>query len=850
MMKSKTKRALALVLAVILSLSALGTAAFATEGEGPAYEYTDAYVINYAKTDLGEYDAQAPYLYASPHLGSMQIRNLDTGKMESWYTSQQVYNLINTTKLAAGGEGAYASLGAYCVDACISARGGYAYRRVNLEDSTYFDDAAAARIRSIYLHSFPYIKSISDIEAAANAWLAENLTDYTPITGLTGAEVITATQYSIWQVANGDDVVGKRPYIMTDDYTAESLEGEVVYIQDEYVDCTEDASDNTANNITLLNQYLLALEGMAPSQKAAADASFVSTAMAVTGAAGSYTITVDVTVDVTVSDSDDMVLAAILGEQKQNVQILPGTDTYRFTFTDAARVENVYLEINGTQTVADVFLFDADGDRDASQSMVAYDDSALPVHAEAVVEPERVLNFFKTTYEVQEDGSVVRVPLEGIAFDIYFVATMDDFTSGAVTLPDAPNAADYEKVGSVTTGADGKAVFNLTQLGLEDGIYLVAEQEHPAILEPAAPFFVAVPMMNDAGDGWNYSVTVEPKNQVVPGPDIRKDVTEIENDEDTFDVDAAHTWIIRTDIPADLAGGKLYVISDTLDHRLTYLGNLEVKVGKITDKAHTETVTLEIDTHYTLSVSTTEDEALGTIDGFTVSLTPAGMALAAQTAGEDYENYEIRVYFDAAIDSDASMGEAIPNQAQLDYINSAGYVFDSESDKPVVYTAGVRIVKFDAADDTKFLAGAEFRIARPATAAEIAAGLSSKLVIGGTAVDVVYPEFYIDEALTQKASSVTTDANGNAIVYGLAYGQYFLVEVKAPENYHLLSSPVDVILDDVSHLEAAAVKVANSSEFLLPSTGGSGTVVLTIVGIAMLLCGAAVLLLGRKKREF
>lgn len=848
MMKSKTKRALALVLAVILSLSALGTAAFATEGEGPAYEYTDAYVINYAKTDLGDYAAQAPYLYASPHLGSMQIRNLDTGKMESWYTSQQVYNLINTTKLAAGGEGAYASLGAYCVDACISARGGYAYRRVNLEDSTYFDDAAAARIRSIYLHSFPYIKDLSAIEAAANAWLAENLTDYTPITGLTGAEIITATQYSIWQVANGDDVVGKRPYIMTDDYTAESLEGEVVYIQDEYVDCTEEKGDNTANNITLLNQYLLALEGMAPSQKAAADASFVSTAMAVTGAAGSYTVTVNVTVDVTVSDSDDMVLTAILGEQEQNVQLLPGTADYSFTFATAS-VENVYLEINGTQKVADVFLFDADGDRAASQSMVAYDDSALPVHAEAVVEPERVLNFFKTTYEPQEDGSVVRVPLEGIVFDIYFVATMDAFTSGAVTLPDAPDAADYEKVGAVTTGADGKAVFNLTQLGLEDGIYLVVEQAHPAIVEPAAPFFVAVPMMNDAGDGWNYSVTVEPKNQVVPGPDIRKDVTEIENDEDTFDVDAAHTWIIRTDIPADLAGGKRYVISDTLDHRLTYLGNLGVKVGKITDKAHTETVTLEIDTHYTLSVSTTEDETLGKIDSFTVSLTEAGMALAAQTAGEDYENYEIRVYFDAAIDSDASMGEAIPNQAQLDYINSAGYVFDAESDKPVVYTAGVRIIKFDAADETKFLAGAEFRIARPATAEEIAAGLSSKLVIGGTALDVVYPEFYIDEALTRKASSVITDENGNAIVYGLAYGQYFLVEVKAPENYHLLSSPVEVTLDDVSHLEAAAIKVANSSEFLLPSTGGSGTVILTVAGIAMLCSAAAVLLLSGKKRE-
>lgn len=849
MIKHKPKRILALALAGLLSVSALSTAAFADGGDEPSYAYTDPYVINYAKVDLGDYEAQAPYLYASPHMGSMQIRNLETGAMESWYTSQQVYNLINTAKLSQGGTGAYASLEAYCVDACTNAQSGYAYQRVNLEDATHFDDTAAARIRSIYLHSFPYIKDVDSIGAAVNAWLEETGDESRRIVDLTGAEAISATQYAIWQVANGQDVVGTAPYSWTAAQTAEELADDVVYIRDAYVDCTEKKSTHTADNIALLNRYLLALEGQTQAQKAVSAAAFSETRMTVTEGTDGFHVVVDVQVDAQISREDELVLTATLGNIRKNIRLEAGTDTYRFVFTDVETAENVYLEINGSQKVEDVFLFESKGGREGSQSMVAYDNSKLPVHAQTVLRPERTLNFLKTTYEPQADGTTARVPLEGIVFDIYFVAEMDAYTAGSVKLPETPDISNHEKVGSVVTGADGKATFSLTELGLPDGIYLVAEQENPAIVEPAAPFYVAVPMMNQEGNGWVYSVDIEPKNQVVPGPEIRKDVTEIENDQDSFDVDEVHTWILRTDIPVDMKDGKRYVISDTLDYRLTYRGNLQVKVAEKTQAAYEETLLLEADTHYILQLMQEKTEEFGTVYRFTVSLTPAGMALVAENVGDAWDSYELRIYFDAVIDSDAAMGEAIPNQAKLEYINSVGYVFEAVSDQPRVYTAGIRLYKYDASNRQKALSGAAFRLARPATAEEIAAGISSKLVVSGKTLEVVYPEFYTDEALTQKTNVVVTDENGMALLYGLAYGNYFLVETQAPAGYHLLSAPVEVMLDGVSHQEAAIIEVANSSEFLLPETGGSGALVLAILGISMLCSGAIVLLTGKKKQE-
>lgn len=86
------------------------------------------------------------------------------------------------------------------------------------------------------------------------------------------------------------------------------------------------------------------------------------------------------------------------------------------------------------------------------------------------------------------------------------------------------------------------------------------------------------------------------------------------------------------------------------------------------------------------------------------------------------------------------------------------------------------------------------------------------------------------------------------MLYGLEAGTYYLVEIQAPSGYNLLSYPLAVTLDESSHLADNAVKVANSNQFQLPSTGGIGTTIFTVSGM-MMLAAAVVVLVMKKKRE-
>lgn len=860
------KRILTAMLTVFLAAASMSHVALASGSDEPTYERTDSYVINYAKTDLGDYEAQAPYLYASPHFGKMGIRNLETGEMEKWWiTTQQVYNLINTTKLSEGGTGAYASIEAYCTDACISAESGYSYRRTNLEDCTFYDDETAGRIRAIFLHSFPYLKDIAAIEASVNAWLAETGDHYTPVSGLTGAEAITATQIAIWVVANGEDVELGAPYYYSEPYTEEELAGEVVYSKDAHVDCTEDSRDTTGNNIQMLYDYLTALSPAAPTEQAISGASFVNTDMvAVNGSAG-YQVSVTAGVNAVINEGDSLTLTAVLGDQTLTTALEDGEKNYTFVFENVTDPQPVTLEINGYQTVADVFLFDANGDRSGSQSMVAYDDSQLPVHAETSVEPDRVLNFYKTTLvqtpgEAGDSPTTERIPLENIEFDLYYLCSLDEYIADPDSYPESPArdlVASQEPIATVRTDALGKATYNLTENGQPDGLYLVIERENPAILSPAAPFYVAVPMTDDSGDNWTYTINIEPKNSVASGPLISKDVTEIDNDEDTFDIDETHTWIIRSGVPvdfanaadADMAEKMEYTITDTLDYRLTYQGNVMVCLGLTTDQAGEEDVTLTSD-HYILTASKAQDSEGREVDHFTVSLTAAGMQYIAEAIGAgDNTDYELRVYFDAIINANAQLATKIPNQATLDYTNSVGFHFDAESDIPVVYTGGMGILKFDAKNAENLLQGAVFKAARLATQSEINAGLSQTLTVDGEKLSVVFVDFYTDAQLTMKADTVTTDADGKALLYGLAYGEYYLVEIKAPDGYNLLTGPVKVTVDETSHLEADAIRIANSNEFKLPDTGDSGIYGFILAGTLFLLAGGTLLVLFIMKKR-
>ena len=357
-----------------------------------------------------------------------------------------------------------------------------------------------------------------------------------------------------------------------------------------------------------------------------------------------------------------------------------------------------------------------------------------------------------------------------------------------------------------------------------------------------------LPATSADGSGWEYEVTVQPKNEIKGDVDIEKDVISIGNDEASVDAYKAHTWIIGATVPVDIGMGKSYVISDTLDNRLDFLGNVKVQVESANDNTVAPVVLVQ-DTDYVLTVTDNDSLAEGKpSDAFTVALTRAGMEKVAGAVGEDYADYMIRVYFDAQINANAEIGEEIPNQAELDYTNSVGFDFDVESDIPKVYTGGAGLLKVDGDDEKTTLSGAEFKVYRPATEEEAADESVEKTWLEGIGVPVVEVSFFDNAGfLGDKVTVVTSGADGKVAICGLAYGTYYLVETKAPAGYNLLTGPVELVIDATSHTADRVVQVLNRSGVELPDTGGVGTVIFTVTGLA-LMAAAGVLLVMKKRR--
>lgn len=847
-MKYPIKRIFALLMAASVCFGAVSGMGVSASAEETIPE-TNAYVLSYEGNVDGYAYSGYPYMYTSPFGMKHSYNDPATGAKWSYSYSNEIFHLINTARLAEGGEGAYASIAAYCTDADTSAERNSVYRRINLEDSTYHTPGSAARVRAVILNSFPHVQDMGAIAAAANAWLQAN--GLTEIRQLNVGEAMVATQQAVWKLTHGEK------YTVNDHYTGFlGYDGtDAVYT----VNGEEVETEYTETNIVGLYSYLMALDGVGPRMDAVSESSFEKVTYTDTlREDGTYTVTVSGRINTNISAGDEMTLSARCADRVINRPLEAGS--FSFTFEGLGERSEVELQINGYQQGGDVYLFDSEGDRTTSQSLVGYDSSRLPVHGEITVRPDRILDILKTSSADQG-----KEPLANISFDVYRVAAMADIESGKVLLGENPTAEQVKSfavpanhVVTLTTDIQGKASYNFTEHGMADGVYLVVEQYSPATLGAIEPFFVLIPGTKADGTGYSYTVSVSPKNVTETGPEISKNVTEIDNNSDSFHVGQTHTWILRGGVPAGLATAKKYEITDTLDYRLTYTkGSPRVAVYNRAG----EEVLLTAGEHYTLTEGTKGVDGRN-VDHFCVSLTASGMIFAADALGQGSALPEIRVYYDAVINTNAQMGAQIPNRAHLEYTNAPGIDYADDSNQPEVHTGGKQLLKTDTAGAV--LEGAVFKLARAATEEELLddSVVKRKLTVDGEELSVVFVPFYPSADMTgEKVMEVTTDKEGKAVFYGLAYGEYYVVETKAPAGYNLLTVPVKIEIHESSHItkemnlldESQTVidntlKVINV-KFVMPETGGIGTTVFTVAGLGVVGSAALLIALNTRKRR-
>ena len=106
---------------------------------------------------------------------------------------------------------------------------------------------------------------------------------------------------------------------------------------------------------------------------------------------------------------------------------------------------------------------------------------------------------------------------------------------------------------------------------------------------------------------------------------------------------------------------------------------------------------------------------------------------------------------------------------------------------------------------------------------------------------------------------VTTDENGEAAIYGLPFGTYYLVEQEAPAGYNRMTDPIRVTIHKYSHLTQADNVRDDQNRIIdntvhivtvrydLPDTGNWITVQLAAGGTGVIFSSAALLLLNRRR---
>ncbi|MDY5845533.1 MAG: SpaH/EbpB family LPXTG-anchored major pilin [Bariatricus sp.] len=359
-------------------------------------------------------------------------------------------------------------------------------------------------------------------------------------------------------------------------------------------------------------------------------------------------------------------------------------------------------------------------------------------------------------------------------------------------------------------------------------------------------------------------VTIPVKNEK---PDLTKEVKKGNgwSQDADYNVGDLIEYRITVDVPTNITELKEFKVSDTPTN--------------LRDKTDTIVLTCGETAVSTAAYSITYEP--GNENGFLISFDTTKMG--------SYAGKQIVITYKAELlDTAVTTTGGNPNTAKLEYSNAI-YPTDDPSnpnngttpgndvikDNAIVYTFKLSIDKKGEKDAP--LQGVVFDLYK-----EVAAGTTGAITSNDAkAVGLDSSKSWL------KIDTLTTDSNGKASKSGLADGTYYLVETKTNEGYNLLKAPVEVTLnveyttamterwawktvDGVKTLVKHEITaenttftntndttgkdgyitqtIVNKKGFELPTTGGFGTIIFSLVGILLMAGGAIVLFRANKKK--
>lgn len=421
---------------------------------------------------------------------------------------------------------------------------------------------------------------------------------------------------------------------------------------------------------------------------------------------------------------------------------------------------------------------------------------------------------------------------------------------------------------------------------MEQGLYLVVETRVPEnVTSTCNPFFVSLPMTTVDGAAWNYDVTVYPKNQT-GNPTLDKTVRESKNST------GKNTGSL-TDITDGYAHTATASVGDTVDYQIiSTLPTITSKASALSEYTYVDTLSKGIrynkndvvieffkDAGCTDKIATW-DETSGKFtvaydaaaNTMTIRMTDTGLreineatTVYTDSVKRGYSDCTMRITYAATLTSDAQMGNKDnPNEVELTWKRTNTTYYDTLKDCCHVYTYGIDVLK-QFSDNGGNLRNVKFRLHNDTDDVFVIADLK----------DGVY---YAKGFAAKKADATTFVPNvqGHVVVKGLEDDTYSLTETATDKGYILLKEAVKIVIITKENgaceqcgaklLTAAGtvngkagsmtdgnaivpLTVVNNPGFDLPKTGGYGTWMFTIGGVALLGAAAFIVIRSRKHKN-
>lgn len=412
-----------------------------------------------------------------------------------------------------------------------------------------------------------------------------------------------------------------------------------------------------------------------------------------------------------------------------------------------------------------------------------------------------------------------------------FVTNVFEFIPAAdekTFLEDVFNNADLGNAAYTETNSSEGTTIKID--GVKAGLYLI-QVVKPAGSQTKLTYQITTAALLPTFSGTQWIVN----NATVNEKSIPSGSTKVVTDDDNkVVVGDTVDYQITTTVPSYMDGSASYTfkVQDTLGTGLTLNANsIQINGKSLSD-----------------DVATFSQDTNG--NSFTLVFNPNYV--------KENPGKSIEITYLATVNNNIYGTSALENTASIITNDS------TEEVKANVYTYFIKVKKVDGIN--KVLQGAQFNLTNDS---------DSSTPLKFSAVQDFDGVYTYDPNGT--ITDLTTSASGYIIVQGLNTGTYTLTEIKAPDGYVLPANPNvtitlmddgkgDGILDqgsgasgsivatnindsqDDNYLEFGVVnKTSSESGFILPNTGGMGTLIFTVGGI-LLMAGAVIIYVISKKK--